>query len=421
MARDVHGLVVLVQHARAAAAERVHRVVHGELVPRHGLGRHDDRVALPDLHLAVVAVGHARERRHRLALRAGAEHGDLVVPQLVEVGRLDQRALLDVGVAQVARDVEVLDHRAADDGDLAAAGLGGVDDALQAVDVRREARHDHAAGRVADDALERGCDELLGLRDARALGVRGVGEHQVDAVGAEPRELGEIGRPAVDRRVVDLVVARVQDRALGGVQRDRDGIGHRVRDARELGRERAAGDGIALAVDLDELGVAQQPVLVQLRLHHAEREPRAPDLAHADLAHHVRQRADVILVAVREDDRVDAARRVAQVGEVGQDEVDAGHLVAREREAAVDQDAALALLDDAQVVADLAQAPERDDAYDVAHAAAVRPLASRAERSTAHCSSVASTSGSRGAPARSPMSSSAALSGMGLVVMESAS
>ena len=31
-----------------------------------------------------------------------------------------------------------------------------------------------------------------------------------------------------------------------GVQRDRDGIGHRVRDARELGRERPAGDGIAV-------------------------------------------------------------------------------------------------------------------------------------------------------------------------------
>ena len=227
--------------------------------------------------------------------------------------------------------------------------------------------------------------------------------------------------PAVDGRVVDLVVARVQDRAVVGVQRDRDGIGHRVRDARELGSERSAGDRVALAVDLDELGVAQQPVLVQLRLDHAERQPRAPDLAHADLAHHVGQRADVVLVAVREDDRVDAAGRVAQVGEVGQDEVDARHLVAREREAAVDQDAALALLDDAQVVADLAQAPERDDAYDVAHAAAVRPLAARAERSTAHCSSVASTRGSRGAPARSPRSSSAALSGMGFVVMESAS
>ena len=113
--------------------------------------------------------------------------------------------------------------------------------------------------------------------------------------------------------------------------------------------------------------------------------------------------------------------RLAQVGEVGEHEIDARHLVAREREAAVDQDAALALLDDAQVVADLAEAAERDDAYDVAHAAAVRPLAARAERSTAHCSAVASTSGSRGAPTRSPASSSAALSGIGLVVTASAS
>ena len=206
-----------------------------------------------------------------------------------------------------------------------------------------------------------------------------------------------------------------------GVQRDRDGIGHRVRDARELGGERPACDGIAARVDLDELGVAQEAVLVELRLDHAEREARAPHLAHADLAHDVRQRADVILVPVREDDGVDAARGLAQVGEVGQDEIDAGHLVAREREAAVDQDAALALLDHAEVVADLAQAAERDDAYDVSHAAAVRPRAARAERSTAHCSSVASTSGRRGAPTRSPMSSSAALSGIGFVVTASAS
>ena len=206
-----------------------------------------------------------------------------------------------------------------------------------------------------------------------------------------------------------------------GVQRDRDGVGHRVRDARELGGERPARDGVAVGVDLDELGVAQEAVLVQLGLDHAEREPRAPDLAHADLAHDVGQRADVILVAVREDHGVDAARGLAQVCEVGQHEVDARHLVAREREAAVDQHAALALLDHAEVVADLAEAAERDDAYEIAHAAAVRPLASRAERSTARCSSVASTSGSLGGPARSPMSSSAALSGIGLTVTASAS
>ena len=206
-----------------------------------------------------------------------------------------------------------------------------------------------------------------------------------------------------------------------GVERDGDRVGHRVRDARELRGERAAGGGIAVGVDLDELGVAQQAVLVELRLDHAQREARPPHLAHPDLTHHVGQRADVIFVAVREDDGVDAAGCLAQVGEVGEHEVDARHLVAREREPAVDQDAALALLDHAEVVADLAQATERDDANDVVHAAAVRPLAASALRRTAHCSAVASTSGRRGAPTRSPASSSAALSGIGLVVTARAS
>ena len=94
---------------------------------------------------------------------------------------------------------------------------------------------------------------------------------------------------------------------------------------------------------------------------------------------------------------------LAQVGEVGQHEVDAEHLVAREREAAVDQDAALALLDDAQVVADLARGPPSGMMRTTSLTRRPSGLSPQgAERSTARCSSVASTSGSRGAPTRSP-------------------
>ena len=41
---------------------KLDRVVHAELVPRHRLRRDDDRVALLDLDVLVVVVGHARER-----------------------------------------------------------------------------------------------------------------------------------------------------------------------------------------------------------------------------------------------------------------------------------------------------------------------------------------------------------------------
>ena len=364
VARDVHGRDVLVQHGRACAGQRVHGVGHGELVPRHGLGRHDHDVARLDRDDRVVAEGHARERRERLALRAGAQDRHLARGEVGEPPGLDERALGDVGVAEVAGDVEVPHHRAADHADLAPAPLGGVDHLLQPVDVRGERRHDHAARRVADDAAERGGDDLLALGHALALGVRRVGQQQREAVLAEPRELREIGALAVDRRVVDLEVARVQDRALVGVQRDGDGVGDRVRDADELGLERADLHRLAARVDLDQLRVVAHAVLVELRLDQAERQPRAPDLGHADLAHEVRQRADVILVAVRQDDRSQRAGRIAQVAEVGQHEVDAQHLVAREAETRVDQDPLAILLDHGHVLADLAETAEGDDAND---------------------------------------------------------
>ena len=77
------------------------------------------------------------------------------------------------------------------------------------------------------------------------------------------------------------------------------------------GRTRArngpSSSGGAVRVDLAQLGRAQQAVLVELRLDEPERQPRRPDLAHAHLAQQVRQRADVILVRVGEDDRAHLA------------------------------------------------------------------------------------------------------------------
>ena len=52
--------------------------------------------------------------------------------------------------------------------------------------------------------------------------------------------------------------------------------------------------------------------------------------------------------------------RSLQVAEVGQDQVDAEVLVAREREPGVDDDRLAADLEDGHVLADLAEAAERD-------------------------------------------------------------
>jgi hypothetical protein len=66
-------------------------------------------------------------------------------------------------------------------------------------------------------------------------------------------------------------------------------------------------------------------------------------------------------VPVREDDRADAARALAQVREVRQDQIDAEVLVARERKAGVDHEHVTVGLEGRHVLADLAETAERDD------------------------------------------------------------
>ena len=120
-------------------------------------------------------------------------------------------------------------------------------------------------------------------------------------------------------------------------------------------------DRLAVRIGLAQLHRAQQSVLVELRLDQPESEPRRPDLLHAALAKQVRKRADVILVAVRQQHRADRPVAVDQVREVGQDQVDAEVLVARKREARVDHDGLAVGLDHGHVLPDLAEAAERDD------------------------------------------------------------
>ena len=67
-----------------------------------------------------------------------------------------------------------------------------------------------------------------------------------------------------------------------------------------------------------------------------------------------------------------SSTRVAQVGEVGQHEVDAHLLGGREAQPGVDDDDPALVLDDRHVLADLADASEREDAQGAAHAAGDR-------------------------------------------------
>jgi hypothetical protein len=309
----------------------------------------------------MIAVRDPDERGQRFALRARAEDHLFVRRQLVELRRPHEHVVRNVHVAEVARDVDVLAHRAAHDADLPAHGDGDIDRLLHPVDVRSERRYEHTPLAQRHDLPECFPDDALRRRHPRPLRVRRVPEQEVDALVTEPREPSHVRFQPVDGRVVDLVVARVDDAARRRLEHDRDAIRDRVRHAHERDPKRAYLARRVVRMDLPKLRRAQQAVLVELRLHEPERQSGRPHFGHADLAQQVRQGADVVFVAVGQDDDADVRGAVSQIGEIREDEVDAEVLVARKGETRVDQHEIAAALDDGQVLTDLAEAAQRHD------------------------------------------------------------
>ena len=107
--------------------------------------------------------------------------------------------------------------------------------------------------------------------------------------------------------------------------------------------------------------VVAELVLLELVAEQASRERRGVDRDAGELRQDVRQPADVVLVRVRDDEGLDLLAPRAQVLHVRHDEVDAEHLLLGEHQAAVDDDDLVVELEDREVLADLADAAERDD------------------------------------------------------------
>ena len=107
-----------------------------------------------------------------------------------------------------------------------------------------------------------------------------------------------------------------------------------------------------------------QLVLLELGLRHRHRQP--PPVDHrrslAELAQHPRQAAEMILMTVRDHDRLDRVAPLDQIAEIRQHKIDAMHLSSREAHPAIDHHDPPLVLHDAHVLADLAKTAQRQDA-----------------------------------------------------------
>src|SRR5205085_6138012 len=94
-----------------------------------------------------------------------------------------------------------------------------------------------------------------------SIDVGAVGEQREDAVGAELREPVHVEMLAVDWRLIDLEVAGMDHNARWRMNRERDTVGHAVRDADELDLKRPDRDPIARSNGSERLGFVDAVLL----------------------------------------------------------------------------------------------------------------------------------------------------------------
>ena len=199
----------------------------------------------------------------------------------------------------------------------------------------------------------------LGHRETGDLGVGGVGHEQVDPLLAEAGEGPQVGDPLVQRELVHLEVAGVQDQARRGPDGDREAVGDRVVDRDELEVEHALGGAVAL-LDLAQLGA--DAVLLELLPDQRQREAGPDEGDVRPLLQQVGDAADVVLVPVGEDHPDHLVEAITDRGEVGQDHVDAGLVLLGEQHPAVDDQQRALVLEHGHVATDLAQPAQGHDA-----------------------------------------------------------
>ena len=309
--------------------------------------------------MLVIVDGGARERRHGLALGAADEHADFFRREVFHLAGIDDEAVGNFDVAEVFGDLGGVVHGAADEGDLASVLVGEFHGEVDAVDGTREAGDEEAALGVGEDFVELAADGALAGRVSLALDVGGIlkeREHALFAVFGEGVQIEEL---VVGGRGIDLEIAGVNDDAERRVNGERDAIDQAVRDADGMDGERCRLEAL-VGAHLAQVGVVEQAVLVELVFDVGQRELGALD-GDVEFGEKPGQRADVVFVAVGENDGADALAVLDEVGNVGDDDVDAEEFGFGEHQAGIDDDNVVAPAHGHAVHAELAETAERDD------------------------------------------------------------
>lgn len=187
---------------------------------------------------------------------------------------------------------------------------------------------------------------------ARFEGVGGFGEENGDILFGELFEFFDFGELDVAcRAVVEFVIGGVEDFAFRCFDYDAHTIGDGVGDADEFTGEFAKLENV-VGGDCVEFCEAVLFEFFDAVFDHADGEFEAVGWRKIEFRQDVRYGADVIEMAVGEDDAADAIEFVFEVADVGDDVVDTEHVFGWEFDADVNNDDVVFVFEDGHVFAD---------------------------------------------------------------------
>ena len=240
---------------------------------------------------------------------------------------------------------------------------GKIQHLLYPVYVGGKAGHHQFLPGLFEDPFQGRLHVLLGQGEPRHLGVGGVHQEQIDPLSAEPGETTQVGDPSIQRQLVHLEVAGVQHGAAGGPHKDRHRVRDRVVDRDEFQIKGAEADPFTIG-DRPQRHPTQ-PMFAELLVEKTQGQPAPEYRDVATLPQQVWHGADVVLMAMGQDQRLDIVEPVGDCLQTWQDQVDSGMVVFREQHPAVDQQQPTIHLEAGHVAPHITQPAQRDYPHDV--------------------------------------------------------
>ena len=234
MAGHVDALAFAVDDLGAKHHQLVNRVHHRDGVPGNRAGGENNRVGGLDLHLWVLAAGDAAECRQRFPLAAGHQQQRLAIGDVVDLFDRYKEFVRCPHVTELSSLGDHIEHRAAQQADLAAVLEGQLKDHRNPMNGAGEGGDDDPPFGIGDVAIEIVEHRTLRRTEARHLGIGGITEQTEDTLLAVVSQTGHVEMLSINRGVIKFEITGEDHRSHGCGDGQRVAVSHRVGVANEF-------------------------------------------------------------------------------------------------------------------------------------------------------------------------------------------